>query len=341
MQNIIIKSEISNTLRALLRERNYAQVGLLADAHTYALCYPTLKRSLPLHTVIKVPAGEKYKTLDTCITIWKRLTKLGFDRHSVLVVLGGGVLGDMGGFCAATYKRGIAFILVPTTLLAQVDASVGGKLGIDFQGYKNHIGIFQEPQATLISSRFLKTLPQRELRSGFAEVIKHCLISDAGQWKNIKGRDIQKQNWDDLIEFSCRFKSDIVQADPHEKGLRKILNFGHTVGHALESHFLHTRKPLLHGEAIAIGMVVEAHIAMQKNMLTSQNLREITDYILSQYGKQKMPTIAQLMKQMAQDKKNRGNKIRMALIESIGHAVWDVEVTEAEIARGLGYYQMR
>ncbi len=339
VQSIINKPEIGHALKALLQEKSYGQVGLLADTHTYALCYPGVKKSLPPHTVVKVPAGEKYKTLDTCITIWKRLTKLGFDRHSVLVVLGGGVLGDMGGFCAATYKRGIDFILVPTTLLAQVDASVGGKLGIDFMGLKNHVGIFQQPRATLISSRFLKTLPQRELRSGFAEVIKHCLVSSADQWDNIRQRDFASQPWDDLIEFSVQFKSGIAHTDQQETGIRKILNFGHTVGHALESYFLGSRKPLLHGEAIAIGMIVEAHIALQKNMLSRQNLEEIKDYILSQYGKHKLPAINQVMKLVAHDKKNREAKILMALIESIGHAQWDVEVVESEIGQGLEYYR--
>lgn len=339
MQSVIIKPNIDRALSDLLFKKKYARIGVLTDSHTFKLCLPLISGSLPAHHIIKVPAGEKYKTLDTCVAIWKRLTALGFDRHSVLVVVGGGVLGDMGGFCAATYKRGIDFVLVPTTLLSQVDASVGGKLGIDFLGYKNHIGIFQEPQATLISSNFLKTLPLRELRSGFAEVIKHCLISDVDQWKNILKKDLRQQNWDRLIEFSCRFKSSVVQTDPHEKGLRKILNFGHTVGHALESHFLYTRKPLLHGEAIAIGMIVEAHIAMQKKMLSPQNLKEISGYILSLFGKQKLPGTNQIMKRMVQDKKNREGKILMALPESIGRAVWDVAVAEVEIVRGLGYYQ--
>ncbi|MEQ8424632.1 MAG: iron-containing alcohol dehydrogenase, partial [Cyclobacteriaceae bacterium] len=196
MQSVIIKKNIGQALKDVLNQKTYSKVGVLVDANTENLCLPTIAKELPNHEIIRVEPGEKFKTLETCERIWEQLTQKGFDRFSVLIVLGGGVLGDMGGFCASTYKRGIDFILIPTTLLSQVDASVGGKLGIDFMGFKNHIGLFREPEATFISSAFLSTLPIRELRSGFAEVIKHSLICNASKWKSITQNGLEEQNWD-------------------------------------------------------------------------------------------------------------------------------------------------
>ncbi len=215
----------------------------------------------------------------------KNLTEHQFDRHSLLVVLGGGVLGDLGGFCAATYKRGIDFVLMPTTLLSQVDASVGGKLGIDFLQFKNHIGVFCEPVATLICTSFLSTLPERELRSGFAEIIKHCLISDKNMWEVVRTRSLHAQDWAALIPHSVAFKKQVIETDPREKGLRKILNFGHTVGHAVESYFLNSGNRLFHGEAIAVGMIAEACIAESKKLITRTELMEIGSYIKQIYPK--------------------------------------------------------
>jgi 3-dehydroquinate synthase len=246
----------------------------------------------------------------------------------------------MGGFCAATYKRGIDFALLPTTLLAQVDASVGGKLGIDFMNYKNHIGVFCEPAATLISPAFLKTLPERELRSGFAEVIKHCLISDKAMWDSVRSKPFKSQDWSALIQHSVNFKREVVKNDPKEKGLRKVLNFGHTVGHAVESYFLNSVNRIFHGEAIAIGMIAEAFIAWKKNLLTEAELNQITEYLRQTYSGVVLPADRRgILELMSQDKKNRGNKILMALTEGIGHAKWDVEVSLDEIGASLDYYQ--
>ena len=186
--------------------KDYSQIAVLSDSNTIKYCYPFIQSYLPKHQVIEAQAGEEHKTLDTCTLIWQKLTDLNFDRHSLLIVLGGGVLGDMGGFCAATFKRGIDFILMPTTLLSQVDASVGGKLGIDFNNFKNHIGVFCEPQSTIIHAPFLKTLPERELRSGFAEVIKHCLISDELMWQIIRQKELGEQDWETLVKHSVDFK---------------------------------------------------------------------------------------------------------------------------------------
>jgi 3-dehydroquinate synthase len=338
---ISIHNSLHELLTAFFVGRQYSAVALLTDSNTYTYCYPQIQSILPPHAVLTIPAGEEHKNLESCQLVWQKLTEHQFDRHSLLVVLGGGVLGDLGGFCAATYKRGIDFVLMPTTLLAQVDASIGGKLGIDFLQFKNHIGIFCEPVATLICPAFLSTLPERELRSGFAEIIKHCLISDKEMWDNIRGKSLQEQDWSTLIPHSVTFKKQVIETDPREKGLRKVLNFGHTVGHAVESFFLNSGNRLFHGEAIAVGMIAEASIAEAKKMITHSELLEISRYVKQIYPKVVLPSgFDDLIKLMAQDKKNKGNKILMALITGIGQAHWDVEVSPEEIVASLNYYQL-
>jgi len=315
-------------------------VAVLADPNTAQHCYPLVKDSLPPHALITMPAGEENKNLSTCQIVWENLTTLKVDRHSVLLILGGGVLGDLGGFCAATYKRGIDFVLMPTTLLAQVDASVGGKLGIDFQNYKNHIGVFCNPVTTLICPDFLKSLPERELRSGFAEIIKHCLISDKGMWDMLRKKSLTDQDWNILIRHSVAFKKMVVENDPKESGLRKILNFGHTVGHAVESYFLDSGNRIFHGEAITIGMHCESYIAWKKNLLSKDELDEISAYLKLVYAQVDLPSVRKpILDLMSQDKKNKGNKILMALTKGIGQAVWDVEISAEEIEASLDYYQ--
>lgn len=309
------------------------------DVNTEKFCYSLLKDALPAHEVISIEAGEEHKNLEACQQVWGKLTHFHFDRHSLLLILGGGVIGDLGGFCAATFKRGIDFVLLPTTLLAQVDASVGGKLGIDFQQYKNHIGVFCEPAATLISPTFLNSLPERELRSGFAEIIKHCLISDRSMWDVLKKKSLTNQDWNVLIPHSVAFKKEVVETDPKEGGLRKILNFGHTVGHAVESYFLSTNR-IFHGEAIAVGMICESFIGWKKNLLTKEELDEISAYLKQVYPTVTLPSARQpILDLMSQDKKNKGNRILMALTKGIGQAVWDVEVSAEEIDASLDYYQ--
>jgi 3-dehydroquinate synthase len=318
----------------------YSQLAVLTDSNTRNYCYPALRDHLPAHEVIEVHAGEEHKNLDTCKLIWKELTELNFDRHSLLVILGGGVLGDMGGFCAATFKRGIDFMIVPTTLLSQVDASVGGKLGIDFLHFKNHIGVFCEPKATVIDISFLRTLPERELRSGFAEVVKHCLISDSAMWETIRSRKLHEQDWQNLVQHSVDFKKSVTDQDPKEKGLRKVLNFGHTIGHALESYFLAEGNRIFHGEAIAMGMIMESFIAFNKKLINERELGEITSYLIQVFEKQEMPWgDSALIVLTKQDKKNKGNEILMALPEGIGKAKWDVSVTEDELEESFDYYR--
>lgn len=338
--NVLISANASSDLTSFLSKKKYSQVAVLMDEHTQQLCYPLISNALPQHFLISVKSGESEKNIQTCLKIWQAMTDHALDRHACVIVLGGGVLGDMGGFCAATYKRGIDFILVPTTLLAQVDASIGGKLGIDFNHLKNHIGVFRQPALTLLDEAFLRTLPVEELRSGFAEVIKHTLISDDQMWREIAGKGLEDQQWTRLIEHSVAFKSRVTTEDPTEKGLRKILNAGHTIGHALETYLLETERRILHGEAIAVGLLAEGWIAKKEGLITDAELSEITSYLLKIYGKvafheSEAAAIAQLA---LQDKKNRGNKILCVLLNRIGNAKWDCEISLAEIEQALAWY---
>jgi 3-dehydroquinate synthase len=337
----VIISPIAESLSQFLSQKKYSKVMVLVDNHTKKHCYPSIKDVLPSHKLISIKAGEHFKNLETCQQIWEEMTKNELDRHALLINLGGGVIGDMGGFCAATYKRGIDFIQIPTTLLSQVDASVGGKLGIDFQGFKNHIGVFTLPNAVLIDDAFLKTLPPNEIRSGFAEIVKHCLIRDKNKWNEIKSIDLENQNLADLITHSVEIKKQVVGEDPKEKGLRKILNFGHTIGHAIETFYLDKGKErLLHGEAIAAGMIAEAYIAFLKKMIDEQTLMQVEEFLFATYGtvkirKEDMETIVKLT---LQDKKNIGNVVKASLIDEIGSCQYDIEISKVEMIKALNYY---
>ena len=320
--------------------RTYSQVALLVDENTKQYCYPLLKPYLKNAILIEIQSGEINKNLTTCGQIWAALTAYNFDRHSLLLNLGGGVIGDMGGFCAATYKRGIDFIQIPTTLLAQVDASVGGKLGVDFQSYKNHIGVFQEPLQVWIHPSFLKTLPERQLLSGLAEVIKHSLIADGKQWEKLHRKDVG--NWETFIPQSIAIKSKIVAQDPHETlGIRQALNFGHTVGHAVERFFLgHSERHLLHGEAVAVGMICESFLSWQRGLLSKRDLETIQRYLHKIYGKVKIleSEIEPILENVLQDKKNKNRIIKCVLLEGIGNVRTEVEVSEGEVEESLRYY---
>lgn len=319
----------------------YASVGVLVDENTREHCYPLISEWLPDHVVIEIRSGEINKNLDTCRRIWQVMTEHAFDRRSLLINLGGGVIGDMGGFCAATFKRGIDFMNLPTTLLAQVDASVGGKLGIDFMGLKNHIGLFRDPRHIVIYPAFLETLPANELRSGFAEVIKHHLISDAEGWQRLRKSAWKDLDWNGIIRHSVSIKTSVVEEDPYESGLRKILNLGHTAGHAIESYMLTAGQPVLHGEAVAAGIVCENYIASEKKMLSQQEKADVEAYILSQYGKIVFPERDHqaIIRQAYQDKKNMEKEIRAVLLKSIGEPEWDIPVSGREMLNALEYYQ--
>jgi 3-dehydroquinate synthase len=296
----------------------YSKVAILVDENTKRDCLfklPQIENAL----IIEIKSGEEYKNISTCNFIWEQLTINNFDRNALLINLGGGVIGDIGGFCAATYKRGLEFIHIPTTLLAMVDASVGGKLGIDFKGFKNQIGLFNNPKAVFISSEFLETLEESELKSGFAEVVKHALISDNSLWVKIKNTPFTDLDWEDITDTSVQIKNKIVLADPFEKGERKKLNFGHTFGHAIESYYLEKRTPISHGEAVFMGMILEAEISD----LSETNKNEIKNYILSNFALPYTPNKTYLHKFLLNDKKNQNEKINFTLLSGIGNCSID------------------
>jgi len=333
---LTITNNLTQELEAAISTIKPDKIALLVDEHTKKHCLPFLEISFD--SLIEIKSGEAQKNLNTCKLIWENLTALNFSRNSLLINLGGGVIGDMGGFAAATYKRGISFIHLPTTLLSQIDAGIGGKLGIDFGGLKNHIGVFKNPNNVIICPEFLNTLPEREIKSGFAEIIKHGLIYDSGYWEQIKEVSIDQTDRMDIIQRSVEIKNAIVERDPLEDGLRKILNFGHTLGHAIESHFLASPNYLLHGEAIAMGMILEAHLALRLEMLSQNEFEEIQTFILSHYRLPKAPELKELVSYLKQDKKNRDGGIRFALIEGIGRCTYDVEVSEELIMSSIKAY---
>jgi 3-dehydroquinate synthase len=341
LKNIEITKSISDTLKEFLIGKTYSQIGVLCDENTLEHCLPKVVSCLPEHWIIEIESGEENKNIGTCERVWDALTEGKFDRNSLLINLGGGVIGDLGGFVASTYKRGMHFVNIPTTLLAQVDASVGGKLGIDFNGLKNHIGLFNNPEEVFIDANFLQSLSKRELRSGFAEVLKHGLIMDAGYWEKSKSFDFENANWLEIIKQSVQIKYDVVTEDPLESGLRKILNFGHTIGHGIESaHLDSPNGRLLHGEAIVAGMICEAYLSTKLTGLSTKALEEINGTILKRYDcklidKQLFESIIQLI---YQDKKNEGRTINSSLLNEIGSCAINIPISESDILDSLFYY---
>jgi len=334
-----------NALDDFLRTHAYSKVFILTDRNTSTHCLPILTQALPRlidYDLIEIDPGEENKNIDFCIGIWKMLIDFGADRKSVLINLGGGVITDIGGFAASTFKRGIDFVQIPTTLLSQVDASVGGKTGIDMDGVKNIIGTFTQPQAVIINHTFLATLDQKQVVSGFAEMVKHGLIYDRTYFESLQSVDLNLPIDESLIIRSVEIKNDVVTTDPTEKGLRKILNFGHTIGHAIESYSLANDSfPLLHGEAIAVGMICEAYLSHREKGLSIPELNRVTEYI-----QQVFPVYTfgqgiydQLITYMMNDKKNTGGKIGFALLTEIGACTFDSYVSEERIFEALDYYR--
>lgn len=342
--NTEITKDIVQSLSINLKGKKYSKIAVLVDENTKEHCLYKILPALPEHYLLEIKSGEENKNLSTCEEIWLALTESGFDRKGLMINLGGGVIGDMGGFAATAYKRGFDFINIPTTLLSQVDASVGGKLGIDFHGFKNHIGFFKEPLNVLIFTAFFKTLPKEEIRSGFAEVIKHGLIYDSNYWKKVKTIDPFNTEWTEIVETSINIKKEVVTQDPFESGLRKILNFGHTIGHAVESYFL--EKPgqrLLHGEAIAVGMICEAYLSKKITGLTSEALDEITKFLIQVYQPVKIePSLFDEILQLTlQDKKNEGGIVQFSLLKSIGECTVNIPVSVADMIDSLFYFNQQ
>ena len=341
LSNIIFTNDIAAEVRAFFTSRTYSNVAVLVDENTREHCYPKIELAVPAHIVIEIKSGEQEKNLVTCQHIWNELTNNAFDRKALVINLGGGVIGDMGGFCAATYKRGIDFINIPTTLLAQVDASIGGKLGIDFHNFKNHIGVFQNPLKVMLDVSFFETLSGDELRSGYAEIIKHCLIRDGKMFDEITKTPYNELDLLVLTKHSVEIKEKVVEEDPTEKGLRKILNFGHTVGHAIESYYLELPgKKLLHGEAIAVGMICEAYLSRTKSGLSTVELEKITSYILNIYQPKKIEKndIEEIVQLTRQDKKNEGDRINCSLLRKIGDCTFNIEIDQEDIKASIAYF---
>ncbi|MBK7408578.1 MAG: 3-dehydroquinate synthase [Saprospirales bacterium] len=308
-------------IQAWLGSRNYTRIAVLVDENTRQHCWPLLELFLDSPLLIEIPAGEAHKNLETCQYTWSQMLEGGLDRGSVLLNLGGGVVGDMGGFCAQTYMRGIDFVQIPTTLLAQVDASIGGKLGVDFQHYKNMVGLFADPEAVFIHLPFLETLAHRQLVSGYAEVVKHALVGDVGLWEELQSQpDPATVDWDKILPRAIMVKKRIVEADPLEKGLRQVLNFGHTVGHAIETWALSQGLDVLHGEAVAAGMIAETRLSHRHAGLPDGEMNRIVTFLEKGFPSMPIAPEVELWSIMRKDKKNRGGQIRMALLEAVGRA---------------------
>ncbi|MEM1320935.1 MAG: 3-dehydroquinate synthase [Bacteroidota bacterium] len=336
-------ADINSSLQQWLEGKDYTRTAILVDENTRLDCLPRLE-GLPGMAdalIIEITSGEQQKNVRTCEHIWQQLMDGGADRRSLMINLGGGVIGDMGGFCASTFKRGMDFLQLPTTLLSQVDASVGSKLGIDFGQVKNSVGLFVDPQGVFIDPAFLRTLPPRELRSGMAEIIKHSLIRDVQQWAQLLAIDqLAEVDWTDFLQPSLEIKQAIVAEDPFEYGVRKALNFGHTLGHAVESMALETAAPLLHGEAIAVGMVGEAYLSHRQLGLPEADLQRIAEFILRHYGhrpigEEQWPELLRLMRK---DKKNEREVINFTLLKAVGEFEINQHSTDEAILEAVRFY---
>lgn len=325
---------------------NYSKLFIIVDQNTFEHCYPAfcskIETTLEIE-VIQIEAGEENKNIETCSGVWNALSDLNADRKCLIINIGGGIVTDLGGFVASTYKRGINYINVPTSLLAMVDASVGGKTGVDLGNLKNQIGVINTSEMVLIDTSYLNTLPQNEMRSGLAEMLKHGLIQDELYWN--KMIDLSKLNsldLDNLIYESVIIKNNVVTEDPTEQGLRKTLNFGHTLGHAIESYYLENRNKttLLHGEAIAIGMVLACYISTKLTNFNLDTCNQIKQAILSTYEKVEFDAVdfKPIIELMKFDKKNSHGNINFVLLSAIGTTVIDQTVPNDIILESFDYY---
>ena len=343
--NITFGTEALLRFTKELQAKDYSSLFLLVDTHTQEFCLPGFvsQTGLTQLEVLVMEAGEEHKTLQPCENLWNQLSERGADRNSALINLGGGVVTDLGGFVACAFKRGIDFYNLPTTLLAMVDASVGGKTGIDLGALKNQIGIIEEPKQVLIDAQWLQTLPQEELRSGFAEMLKHGLISNKDYWEQLKSLPkLESATLSEFIKPSVAIKKQVVLKDPREKHLRKILNFGHTLGHAIESYYLThpEKKRLLHGEAIAIGMVMEAYLGVSCCSFSNVAAEEIKKTFAQFYPPVEIDAQDRegILELLRHDKKNKAGRVNFVLLKSIGVPEIDVEVPQELFTQAFEFY---
>ena len=288
--------------------------------------------------IIQLPPGEENKNIEICVSVWEALSEYEISRNDVIINLGGGVMTDMGGFIASTFKRGLRFINIPTTLLAQVDASLGGKTGIDLGAFKNQVGVFSEAEFVFIDSQFLSTLPKEQLYSGFAEMLKHGLIADIDYWKKLL--TISPESIAELIPFikqSVEIKKKIVEQDYHEKNIRKTLNFGHTIGHAIEGFYLSKYQPMLHGYAVAYGMIAESYLSYKMNLISENDFHKIKVSLQQRYGNLdlKKESFGEILALLNNDKKNSNGEINFTLLSGIGSSVFDQKFAEELIVEAL------
>lgn len=324
---------------------NYSIIFILVDENTHNDCLAPFMAEITgdyHYEIIEIASGELHKNIETCTQIWEILSELDADRKSVLINLGGGVITDLGGFVASTFKRGINFINVPTSLLAMVDASVGGKTGVDLGSLKNQVGVINQPVMVLVVPSFLSTLDARQLQSGFAEMLKHGLIKDIRYWQKLKVLE-NFNHLDSLIYHSIVLKNEVVLKDPTEQHLRKILNYGHTLGHAIESYFLESEHHnlLLHGEAIAIGMILEGYLSFKLTNLPEAELSDIKNTFLKRYPKVVFThaDIEAILKLLKFDKKNSHGNINFVLLKAIGETVIDIQVPQELLIDSFAYYK--
>ena len=344
---IYFGEESYQLLNKFIEENNYSTIFILTDTQSNEYCLPRFLPFLATEKtieIIEIESGESEKNINTCVELWNILTELGGDRKSLLINSGGGVITDSGGFVASTVKRGIDFIHIPTTLLAMVDASVGGKNGVDLGSLKNQIGVINVPKMVLVDTEYLSTLPQNEMRSGLAEMLKHGLIFDIKYWEQFKElNQADFADFDTLIHRSIEIKNKIVMQDPTENGIRKALNFGHTLGHAIESYFLENenKKTLLHGEAIAVGLILESYISWQKKLISAVEYLEIKNVIKAVFETIifEENDIKPILNLLIHDKKNEHGKIQFAFLNGIGNIKINQEADNELIVKSFADYK--
>ncbi|MDR0961581.1 MAG: 3-dehydroquinate synthase [Mediterranea sp.] len=345
-QKIILCDNWQSNLRDALLEVAYDKLFVLTDEHTHRLCFPALQQIIAVNDNAEqvIGAGDAHKTPETLASVWQMLSERGATRHSLLINVGGGMVTDLGGFAAATFKRGIAFINIPTTLLAMVDAAVGGKTGINFNGLKNEIGAFAPAEQVLIETSFLRTLDAPNMLSGFAEMVKHALISDTHHWAELLAFEVEHADYAQLrrwIGRSIQIKEDIVEQDPREQSIRKALNFGHTVGHAFESLALKEQRPVLHGYAVAWGMVCELYLSCVLAGFPQDKMRQTTAFIRDNYGVYPLDCnrYEELYEFMRHDKKNTSGTINFTLLEEIGKVRIDQTADKETLFQAFDFYR--
>ena len=343
--SIYFSSSGYTELSLFIKAKNYSQIFIHLDDNTQKHCLEVFLKQIQKFNFNKILSkqGEKNKNIKSCVQLWDKLSELSGDRKSLILNLGGGVVGDMGGFIASTFKRGIDYINIPTTLLSMVDASVGGKTGIDLGVLKNQIGTFYDPKMVIVDTLYLDTLNENELISGYAEIFKHSIISSSKIFNKLisANTSIDFKNLQ-TIRNSIKIKNEIVLLDKKENKERKALNFGHTLGHAIESYFLKSKNRLLHGEAIAIGIVLASHVSRELFGFSSKKLNNIKSHILSIYNKVLFDKndIDKITKLLVHDKKNSHGKINFVLIRDIGKPVYDIEVDNNLILKAFKYYSL-